>query len=243
MTTFASINKKCAVCLKWSQQYIKTSDIYIGLPDLDFREMTRFRAAGKRNKREDKDSNENSIKKILLYPPYRIDVCPHCGYCAPGIGAWYTGAKEVVASAEYKAQFNNPDYPEYANYFLCAGMVFEKAEMFDGAGIMSLNAAWVCDDYDEREHAISCRKKAGELLRKAMDMHQRFMEELYEEHLLLADIFRRAGEFLDAMNECKKGMELAPPEIIKKALVFEEELIKMEDTVRHNFGEVEGDYE
>lgn len=219
MTTFIKMEKKCAICGEFSVQNVMTSTSAYGFYDLDFRPPNPLRYSF----------------------GVQIEICPHCNYSVPRIDAWYAGADEVVSSAEYKEQFKSTEYPPLANAFLCSAMVFKKAEMFNWAGESSIRAAWFCDDFGTIEQAKQCRSKAGELFKRAIEMNQRFMEKPYSEQLKLTDIFRRAGRFLDASRECKKGLEFNPEKLIKNALLFEKQLIKKEDTERHHFGEVRDD--
>lgn len=221
MTTLYLMRKKCGVCGKKSPHPKIFTYTLFGPHDLDFRPPPLLRSTLQ----------------------YQIEVCPYCGYSVPGIGAWYLGGKQIVYSDAYRQQLKSPEYPPLANLFLCAVMVLKKGEIFNESGKSAIKAAWVCDDEGKAEQAKILRREAGELLRKATEINQRFMKEPSEEQLMLTDIFRRGGLFLDALRECKKGIKLKPPSAIKKALQFEENLIKKEDTERHDFGEVGGDEE
>ena len=135
----------------------------------------------------------DKIKSSTL--SYWVQRCPHCGYCSPDLSELINGADEQIASEEYQAQLTNKKFPKLANSFLCAGLLHECAEEFDKAGWDCLHAALFCDDKENNEAAVYCRKRAYSMFIEAMDSGQKFEDSPSKERVLLVDIARRAGVF------------------------------------------------
>jgi hypothetical protein len=99
---------------------------------------------------------------------------------------------------------------------------------------MALQAAWVCDDEEEVEAAKKCRLRTVDFVTAARGAGLAFCDEKPVEHLVLADAMRRAGLFEGALAECVLGLDLAPEDGLRKALLLESSLAKAGDEACHS---------
>lgn len=70
----------------------------------------------------------------------------------------------LVNGADYKAQLNDPTYPDLANKFLCKAICDRVARSYSDATWDFIKAAWACDDSGHADQAKVCRKTAADLL-------------------------------------------------------------------------------
>lgn len=175
MTTFRFYYPRCFYCKSRGEGAMILSTHTFGLPDLDFRPQ----------------------KGARITIPFWVQRCPSCGYCAPKISAWYTERDaEIIKSEEYRAQLNNPDYPELANSFICFSIIMEKSGNYRSAGIYTHYAAWACDDEMNMNGARNCRIRAVHFFDKVPDRS-------FKIKLIEVDLLRRAGLFEEAMKRCE----------------------------------------
>ncbi|GAB4176096.1 MAG: hypothetical protein Kow00108_11420 [Calditrichia bacterium] len=220
MTTSIKISKKCSVCDKTSEHEELTSTNSFGSPDLDLRPP------------EMKRSTMN------LW----IQCCPHCGYCAPDISGYVLDfVPDIVKSEAYQEQLKDKKYPELANWFLCSAMLLEREKKYEEAGQYCLNAAWACDDAEEEEEAVQCRKKAIEFLKMAKEAKQSFSQKPGEEEALLADLYRRTSQFDLAIQICNEGIKEQPQDQLVKILKYQIELCRKRDNTCHRIEEALGE--
>lgn len=168
-----------------------------------------------------------------------IQRCPSCGYCAPDVSKAIPNAEVMVKSPAYVAQLASADYPELANSFLCLSILEESMSEYASAGWACIRAAWACDDADNQYGAVQCRLRAAGLLDRARDHDQRFAGQEGAEEALLADLFRRAGQFDRAIQLCDEGLqkEKSLEPVILDILDFQKSLIRKADTTCHQVRE------
>lgn len=101
MTTIFEEEVPCAICgSKQTVQEIGSTNTF-GAMDLDTRppEMKR------------------STMRLWVHE------CEQCGYVAPELGTAPDGAGRIVASAEYRAELNNPSRVKLSNRFVCRALL------------------------------------------------------------------------------------------------------------------------
>ena len=130
--------------------------------------------------------------------------------------------------------------PELARYLMAWAAIQEAVEEFPGAGWACLNAAWVCDDEDETFQAEHCRQRAIRNFLQAREVKRSFSLDIGTEEVLLADLYRRTGQFAKAKHISQQGVELEPNDLIISLLRFEIMLAEQEDRGRHSVGAVPG---
>ena len=220
MTTIYKEEKRCALCGK-SSKYPKTcSTNTFGSPDLDTRPPEMKRST------------------IMMW----IQRCPSCGYCAPNISEWLEKSSEIVRSASYQYQLNNPEFPELANAFLCFSLIQESAGEYATAGWACIHAAWACDDAGFNANAQKCRKRAVMLLQKAKEKGQSFAEQAGAEEAIMVDLMRRSSQFELALKLCDDVLKKTKS-IIADILQFQRILISKKDVTCHTIAEAMGQNE
>jgi len=225
MTTTYGEKTTCAVCGNSAMYTYLSSTNSMGAPDLDGRpaEMERSTMA------------------------FWIHVCNSCEYVAPKISDAVEGARGVVASVDYKEQFNRAECAKLANLFLCWAMVLRRAGRLADSGRACLHAAWVCDDYGDKHEmndiAIECRKTASCDLQQALSLSRQkepeFEKEGYAEALLV-DILRRSEQFDSAGVLCIEAITSeGRDEKALKLLAFQQELVEKKDTGCYTMDDIE----
>ena len=221
METIFPEEVECGLCGVISSQFIAPPEnmpVAVGLPDLDTRPA--------------------NVSIIAL--GNRIQHCPNCGYCAPDISIEFPTAGDTVKSEAYKRLLKNRALPELARYLLAWAAIQEAVEEYPGAGWACLNAAWVCDDEDEIVAAEHCRQRAIRNFLQAREAKRSFSLDIGTEEVLLADLYRRTGQFVKARHIAQQGLDLDPTDLITSLLRFELMLLDQEDRGRHSVSAVPG---
>lgn len=185
---------------------------------------------------------------------YWVQACPHCGYVAPDIAQATPDVLEVVRSEAYGRQRRDGEAPELAHRFLCWSFIQEATGDPIGAGWSSVHAAWACDDAGDGPAAARCRGRALGLFQIARQSGKAISEQQYAEYPLLADLWRRTGEFDRALQICEEGFAAMresrrrrkkaardEAELIERVLRFEHALIEQRDAGVHTVGEALGE--
>lgn len=214
-TTFGTVERTCAVCgAKNNYPVIRT--VSFNGYDLD------MRPAG---------------APLLI-----VQQCPDCGYCAADVGNLINRAEETVMDSAYKAQLTNTEFPEKADKFLAKMMIEDKAGERKAAIRSAINAGWASDDAKMPSAAVAARNMSIRRIMELNALNERYSQGKGEDELLLADMYRRNGEFEKAEQLVKKGLEHTVGETFKAVLNFERELIENRDIAVHTIAEAEAKY-
>jgi hypothetical protein len=248
MTTVYTMTKTCYVCKHTNEFEEISSTSAFGSSDLDNRPP---------------DMGPDALE-------FCIQKCPSCGYCAPDISTGPHGISDVLRSLAYNVKkMKKPFYPGLARKFLRWSIALELLEDYWEAGGAALSAAWVCDDARARKRAENCRKEAIRLFEKAMAEGTSFAEsqDPFEkamagdtssaerpgiEDVIMVDLLRRSRQFNKAEIFCQQAIAKMQDEMIKqekakmddgiirRALLFEQILIKDKDRECYTFGQAMG---
>jgi hypothetical protein len=168
-----------------------------------------------------------------------IAECPRCGYCAEDLSSASEDAAEIVAGQEYKERLASNDLPVVARRFACYALLVEKAHLWCDAGWIWLHAAWACDDAADEEDGTYCRKMAIDRWKRGKELGQSFAEDLASEFAIVTDLYRRAGEFENAVVTCGEALDLEDiPGPIEQMLRRQMTLIQRRDRGRHSMMEL-----
>lgn len=187
---------------------------------------------------KDLDGRPSQIQRSSVY--IWIQRCHNCGYCAQDISTGDTIEKEVIESAQYQSQLKDLLFPETANSFLAHSIFMIRKNFFADAGWDTVFASWICDDNGFKESAVKCRIKAIELFLHAKKNNQQFAPTSIEENVYLIDLYRKSALFDNALELC--NLELKQEYLDEKflsLLLYEKELIELNDTSCHNEIEAE----
>lgn len=180
---------------------------------------------------------QGSSEAILTW----VQRCPNCGHCADDLSHAHDGAGGVIRSDEYRALLRSEAYPEKAREFLCYGLLLDSAGRTADAGWAALHAAWVCDDARYEAAARQCRQRAIELWRSGKVAGENFGDGPSFEFALVTDVYRRSGEFENAVVACSEGLE-APDRspMSERILRAQRAFIDRKDTACHSLLELNG---
>jgi len=208
---------RCAICREASEQLVAESAESKDPPDFDTRPGRPARSS------------------IVHW----VHACPDCGYCANDLAVAEANVPEFVRGPIYQAFRHNKVFPEKATQFLCYALILEEIGAFADAGWTAVHAAWVCDDVKDEEHARGCRNRAIGLFRHAKQHRQSYMDNLYEEFSLAADLYRRSGEWEEARRAAQEALaeEHLPP-VVDALLRRQLALIDRRDAAGHSMAEL-----
>ena len=169
------ISVKCAVCGEESNQTVLASTNRFGSPDLDLRPPEMMRSTMR----------------------WWIQECPHCGYVSGSLddetsvdAQWlkqesYISANSLNFASKLAGRF-------YKDYLISVAENAPKEAFY-----AALHAAWACDDSEDFDNSILCRKAALEqldiLISKEND------NETYR--VMRMDLLRRSGQFSSVVEE------------------------------------------
>lgn len=167
---------------------------------------------------------------------YQVRRCSACGYCARELSqSPSAAARQRLDEADYMAQLNDPAYPRLANAFLCQALLHQSDGQPGATLTALLNATWVCDDAQADEAARICRSRAIALLGRPDVPDTEFFpgpagEGAGQRDLLLSDLLRRAGRFVECQSAIEHVLALAQHPFIRGLLRFEQHLIVAGET-------------
>lgn len=207
MTRLYSRRITCYNCGNTSEYTVLASTSQFGDPDLDTRPA------------------ETERSSIL----YWIQCCPSCGYCSVDVSKGLPGFGEVVRSEAYAEQRDSAEYPELANRFLCWALLQESEGDCAEAAWAILHAAWICDDAEDAGAALRCRRRAIALLQRARAEGVGFADGVGVEEAILADLYRRSGQFEEVGGICEAGLAKGPGDLVGRVLSFQTALAARED--------------
>ena len=212
MTTLFPQTITCAACGRENQVMVIGSTNTMGPPDLDTRpaEMARSTMG------------------------HWLQECAHCGFLSRDLRRPHQGALEILASDAYKSQRHDPSTPEAANRFLCAAMLLEKTWATAGAFWNVMAAAWCGDDAGDAAAAGRCRLRAIDL---ALSSAEPISKQAGASELILADLYRRTGQFETCDELARRPVDAADPFIVK-LLALERALAAKKDAACHSGAEL-----
>lgn len=223
MTTVTFIKKKCAVCGTESRQAEAGIRIEGRPVDLDMR--------------------PGGVLRTAVY--ISIQRCEKCGYCAPDIGTAAPGIKkikEIISREDYKRQYNEKEFSDTLNAFLCWSIIQESQGNYADSGWARLHAAWICDDDAKfRKKASAMRKEALEFFEKAISKKQRFASNEEEEILILIDLYRRSGQLKKALKLCEEEMAKKYDDWVRSIIIYQSDLAEEGDTKSHPLSDARGE--
>lgn len=181
MTTFFSSECKCCVCEATAHyNCLGSTNTFGGCPDLDTRPPEMARST------------------IGLW----VHECPECGYAAPDVEDVYEFDHALLESDRYKNCDGIVFKSKSTERFYRRYMITESVHDYSNAFQAALWAAWMCDDTDDKENAVLCRKKAVAQLNMFLESKKDIETEQYNTlRVMKADLMRRAGMFDEVISE------------------------------------------
>jgi len=216
MSRIIPITKKCALCNREHEYRELASTNSFGACDLDLRPP--------------------EMKRSTM--PLWVEQCPFCGYVSSDISKLPIGESKVNQVKEFisKESFKCVEEKAFASKLACKfykqymlGREFGNKEQ---AFYALLHAAWSCDDENDKNNAIICRKTALEFL-EFLILNDKDNENL---RLQKADLLRRSGDF-DAVIQQYNGEKFSN-ELLNKIVRFQIEKSKLKDDACYTVADV-----
>jgi hypothetical protein len=219
MTLIFGNDVECAICGDISNQAEVLSTNTNGSPDLDTRppEMER-----------------SNIE-------YEVQRCPSCGYCTSDLSICNENTKEIVESQRYKVIINDDHLPEIASSFLALSYEFEQNNQLRESIWSAIHASWICDDDQNFDASIKCRKHALSLINKAHSREKLLWDQVGATEAIAIDLMRRVGLFQKALELVSQTKEKELDELVVKVICYEEKLINMKNVESHTISEALGE--
>lgn len=210
----------CLVCGTPSNQRVLLRPDGKGTRDLDFRPGGHERAA----------------------LPLAVQRCPGCGYCGDSIGRVPGGIEQeqllgALHGDIYRARLHDPDQPDLARHFRCQSLILAMAGHYAEAGQAMLSAAWAADDIGAAEAARESRKSGAELFAIALSEDLLPDDRTASVRLVIIDMLRRSGQWLQAGNACRHLRDATAEPSIRGVAAYQAALIEARDDRAHGFDE------
>lgn len=216
MTTIAKVEVTCGNCAAKSEHSEMASTNTMGAPDLDLRPAPMQR-----------DTMELWVQE-----------CPNCKLICPAIATPPVGAKEALTQPEYLALVTDKKVPDQVRKFRAWAYVAEKTGLDADAGFAHLHAAWVADDAKNTSLANVQRHMAVVKLSAARDQKKVYPRQLGGAEALLADIWRRTGNWDEAVHEAERGKSITDQGFVEALCELEITLARKHDAAAHTTDDV-----
>lgn len=175
MTTYFTMERRCAVCGKVHKYQEIGSTNCFGPSDLDLRPAP--------------------MQRWTMHA--WVQTCPDCGYSASRVDKPTDVDKEWLASEAYRTcAGRNFASGLAADFYRC--YMNAMCEFHEETAMLALvHAAWACDDEGDEEMAKKCRREAADLFEIVPDDSENYL-------VLRADLLRRSGQFDKLIEMYKK---------------------------------------
>jgi len=217
MTTFRSLKTVCGNCKQESVQTILTSTNAFGAPDLDGRPAPMRR---------------NTMNMWL-------QECPHCRLVCERIDAPPTGASEIVAEPEYLALVNDGTADDALRKFRSWAYLASALNLASEEAFAHLHLAWLADDQNDPALARTERTSAVEKFGLLRDEGRLYPNQPGAAEVLLADLWRRTGQFDNAIHESSRCASIAKQGRLIKICALQTALAKRGDANVHTIDEAQ----
>ncbi len=209
MSTIMRRECTCAICgVTHEYRYVASTNTFGGEPDLDSRPPEMLRST------------------MGLW----VHGCD-CGYISREVSDKSSVSREWLQSENYLMSEGLHFKSIIADSFYKGYLIKTYDNDIEDAFYMMLYAAWACDDINDVENAIICRKKAVGISSELLQSRYENCEELL---LMRADLMRRSKMFEDLIKEYASVKVKQP--LHKQILKFEIKKAKEHDASRYTVG-------
>lgn len=139
-----------------------------------------------------------------LTPLYTaIHICPVCYYSAPDISQGDSSTQKIVASDMYKSVAANEEIHELIRKYISWALIQNQLHNYCEAARTMLYATWLSEQYGNDGITSQCRRKSIELMSKCRTNGGNFEMTRGKEIITIVDLYRREGQFSDAIDICR----------------------------------------
>ncbi len=138
-----------------------------------------------------------------LTPLYTaIHICPVCFYAAPDISQGDEEILKIVKEKNYKTVASNENIHELIRKYIAWALIQNRLNNDCEAARTMLYATWLSAQYGNEDMTAQCRRKAIELMSRCRTNGGNFEMTRGKEIITIVDLYRREGEFKDALDIC-----------------------------------------
>ena len=215
MSTHYPQEVRCSACGTVSKfMVLGSTNTFGGTPDLDLRPPEMERST----------------------MPLWIHRCPHCGYVSGDVDDQTTVTVEYLASEEYRScggiEFRSGLAMAFYQYYMINVIDGNAKDAFHAV----LHAAWACDDEEDCENAVRCRRIAMELADRLIEENRDDDEVRATLSLMKTDFMRRAGMFDEVL--ARYGGVKYGNDLMDRILAFQLILAEKKDDKCYRFSDM-----
>lgn len=166
---------------------------------------------------DDLDMDGRPYDMSLIILPYWVQHCSKCHYCTTDVRINTPQAAEVIKTAAYLGLINDQSFPYLSREYNAASYLARFTNDYSNAAWHALRATWKCEDTHHPLRGV-IRQQAIDCFLLALQHQQPFAPTLSEQHLIIADVYRRHGEFNSARHYNQKAAQLHPADAIHAAI-------------------------
>ncbi len=143
-----------------------------------------------------------------LTPLYTaINICPSCHYAAPDVSGGTDAIKSIVEEQSYRSVAGNLSVDELVRKYISWALIQNRLGNQCEAARIMLCATWLAEQYNDENITSQCRRKALELMSSCRASGGNFEISRGKEIVTIVDIYRREGQFDDALDICNKALD------------------------------------
>ncbi|MFZ9857790.1 MAG: hypothetical protein ACO3F2_05575 [Roseiflexaceae bacterium] len=166
---------------------------------------------------DDLDMDGRPYDMSLIVLPYWVQHCSKCHVCSSDIRIASEQAHDIIKTHAYLGIIADQSFPYLTREYNAASYLCRFAHDYANAGWHALRATWKCEDTHHPLRGV-VRQQAIDNFLQAIEKQQAFASTPSEQHLIIADLYRRHGEFILAHQYNQRAAQLHPNDAISAAL-------------------------
>jgi hypothetical protein len=174
---------------------------------------------------EDLDLDGRPYDMSLIILPYWVQHCSKCRFCSSDIRVAHEQAPDIIKTHAYQSIITDQSFPYLSREYNAASYLYRFANDYVAAGWHALRSTWKCEDTHHPLRGV-IRQQAIDNFLLAIDTHQTFAATPSEQYLILADLYRRHGEFITAQKHNQHAAQMHPTNAIRAALTIQSQAIE-----------------
>jgi hypothetical protein len=174
---------------------------------------------------DDLDMDGRPYDMSLIVLPYWVQHCSKCHFCSSDIRIAGDQATEIIKTSAYLGLIHDQSFPYLSREYNAASYLCRFAHDYATAGWHALRATWKCEDTHHPLRGV-IRQQAIDNFLLAIQHQQQFAQTLSEQHLIIADLYRRHGEFALSRQYNQQAAQLHPHNAISAAINIQSRAIE-----------------
>lgn len=171
----------------------------------------------------DMDGRPYDMSLIILL--YWVQHCSKCHFCSSDIRVASEQATEIIKTHAYLGIITDQSFPYISREYNAASYLCRFAQDYATAGWHALRSTWKCEDVHHPLRGV-VRQQAIDNFVLALQHQQSFAPTSSEQHLIIADLYRRHGEFVRAHQYNQLAAQLHPNDAIRAAITLQSRAIE-----------------